>query len=437
MNRYKIIMTLIFLLVCFNALIAEEPLILNEEDAVKLGLEQNITLKRSLLTLDSSQETVENNWNQFLPDFSLTAGLSRSEVFLSDSSDDDPWSASFSGDISYSIGFDTLLNLDKNELLLKNQQLLYEITEQELEMNIRKKFKYLLASKQNLTLQEKNIDLAEKRYEQAIINYNNGLISELSLLTIQNSVETLRPTFQDADTSYKQLLMSFQSLLGLDLSQELQLEGNLDVQNYDFEPQVLIDAFLSKRLDISSSKVQIDLGEKTLEITKKENLTPELSLSASWDNSLDTIFDDIEWSDSTTLSAYISVPLNGFIKGSEESLDIADAKRSIEDLELDLQNTRYAAEEEIRSILMELDGSWANIRTTNLSVNLAQKTYEMTEAAFQKGSAELLDVEDAQNKLLSAEQDLLISKYNYLAGILDLQVALNSDINEIIKLTNK
>jgi len=66
-----------------------------------------------------------------------------------------------------------------------------------------------------------------------------------------------------------------------------------------------------------------------------------------------------------------------------------------------------------------------------LSVDLALKTYEMMENAFSQGRREILDVEGAQNKLLSANQDLLFSKYYYLSGLIDLENALNSSLEDI------
>ena len=128
----------------------------------------------------------------------------------------------------------------------------------------------------------------------------------------------------------------------------------------------------------------------------------------------------------------VSLPLNGFIPGSSENLDIRDAERSIEQARLSLKDAIEGAEQDIRSLLMELDGYRENMEITGLSVELAGKTYEMTEEAYRLGTREILDVEDAQNKLLAANQDLLSSRYNYLSGLLDLEYALNASLDEIL-----
>jgi outer membrane protein TolC len=48
------------------------------------------------------------------------------------------------------------------------------------------------------------------------------------------------------------------------------------------------------------------------------------------------------------------------------------------------------------------------------------------------GTRELLDVESAQNDYLAATQQLLVAKYEYIAGLLDLEYALNVPRDEFL-----
>lgn len=430
----KFFILFIFVFGVFN-LYASETTVLTEDGAVDLALKQNLSLKNSHLDLESAIEQEKNKWNNYIPGVNLSSGLSKKEKFLSDDGNSSPWALSISSGLSFSLGAYTPLNAKRTEISLRNQELSYISDEKALEVSIRKQFKYLQASKENLTLQEKNIDLAKKRYEQAKINYSNGLISELDLLTSQNSYESLKPEYQDADTTYKQLEMSFMNSLGINFSNKLELVGNLDVEHYDFNSDLLVLSFLANRLDVNANLLKVELEENQLAITIASSKTPSLSLSATWSNSVSDVFEDSAWADGITMSATVNIPIDAYILGSSENLDIKDAQRSVEQSRLSLESTISDAEEDIRSIIMELEGAWANIETTELSVKLAQKTYEMTEKAFQKGTSELLDLEDAQNKLLEANQNLLLSKYTYLSGMLDLEYALNTEIENIKKVS--
>jgi len=435
--RTKRIITVLALLLAGTAgvLSASEPIVLTEESAVRKALEQNLSLRSTRIDLDTAESRDRNRWNSLLPDFSATAGVSRTDNWLSDetpATTGDPWGFSASLGASLPLSYTTALSMNSATLGYESQALQYETEEKMLTLNVKKQFYYLLAYRENLVLQEKNIELAEKRYEQSLVNYRNGLASELSLLQAQNSLESLKPALTDTRTTYNTLLMAFKNMLGIDLDQPIELEGELSVDYYDLDASVLVDTYLAGRMDIQSYQKNIDIQENRLAMTKSTGLTPSLNLSAQWNNSLAALSSDPAWGDTAVLSVSMSIPVNGFIPGSSKNLDINEAEQSVEKAKLSLQDGMDSAEEEIRKLLMQLEGARENIETTELSVELALKTYEMTESAYNQGTSELLDVEDAQNKLLSGNLDLLMGRYSYLSGLLDLEYALNTAMSDIV-----
>lgn len=426
--------TCIFLILTGSILLsAESPLVLTEEMAVAMALAQNPNLQSGRLDLESSKATKSNSWNAFLPDFSIGGGISRTEEVFTENSylDGDSWEVNAAFNASITLNSAAILGIKTNKLNYDSQSLNYKTAEDQLMMNVRKQFYYLLAYKENLEMVKKNLDLAEKRYKQTRTNFENGLTSELSVLESRNSYESLRPSYTNTKTSYEIQLMSFKNLLGLDLEQEMNVEGSLEVSVLDLEVSSLIDTYLASRLDVQSSVKSLELQENILDLTRVGTLSPSLILSSYWTSKAPDL-SDINWNDAVTVSLSLSLPLNGFIPGSGENLDIKNAIRDVEKARLSLRNTLDSAEQDIRTLVLELDGYRENMEITALSVELAQKTFEGTESAFNLGTREILDVEDAQNKLLSANQDLLESRYSYLSGLLSLEYALNTTIDEII-----
>lgn len=445
MTVNKTILFLLVLLIGTAGLFAAEPLVLTEEAAVALALEQNFGLQSSRLDLEGSQEAEKNSWNVFLPDMTASTGVSRSEELLSDplpSTTGDNWSVFGKLSASLDLNYAAVQGIESNKLALESQELLYETGEDTLVVNVKKQFNYLVAYKENLELERKNLELAEKRYDQTRVNYENGLASELDVLEARNSYESMRPSYTDTKTSYETQVMSFKTLLGLDLEQDVLIQGVLDVRDrtsdisLDSEAEDLIDAFMMNRLDIQTAMKSVEVQELTESVTSIGNRTPTLSLSGDWTNNAADI-SDTDWYDTATVSLTLALPLNAFIPGSSQTLAIRDSRRETEKAKLDLEETILNAEEDIRTILMELDGYRENMEITELSVELAEKTYEMTDYAYRQGTREILDVEDAQNKLLEAQQDLVSSRYNYLSGLLDLELALNTDRDSILSVVNK
>lgn len=428
MINIKTILPLALLLTGAAGLLTGEALALSEEEALNLALERNVSLRAGRLDREEARETAAASWNNFLPGLNAQAGISRTEQ-LSDpaapgASDD--WSVNGSLSAEKSLSASTFLAVGTDRLALELQELQYAAEKSRLTGQVKKRYSYLLAHRENLELQRKNLELARKRYDQTEKNYENGLASELSVLEARNSYESLRPAYTGARTSYETQLMAFKALLGLNLEQEIRLTGSLNVEVLDFDGAALMDALMMNRFDIRIARKNREIRENAETLAEAAQRSPALSLKGDWNRSAGDLTDP-DWQDSLTLSLTLRMPLEGFIPGSSADLTIRSARRQSEKTELTLEETILAAEEEVRTVLMTLEGARETMEITAFSVELAERTYGMTEEAFRQGTKEILDVEGAQNKLLTARQDLIMSRYDYLAGLLDLETALNAD----------
>jgi outer membrane protein TolC len=68
-----------------------------------------------------------------------------------------------------------------------------------------------------------------------------------------------------------------------------------------------------------------------------------------------------------------------------------------------------------------------------LSLNAAQRSYQLTEQGFNNGIVELLTLQDARNNMANARQRLLQTELSYFNMILDLSSALNIDWKNLIQ----
>ncbi len=435
----KIKLLIIFQLFMVATLIAEKmtTVTIFEEVAVKMALENNLSLQSAMIDLKSSRLNASSNWNVILPEFNLNSGFSRTDSLVHDSVDSSSWAGSISFSADLKLNAASALHGKRSAISYEAQLLNYEANRSMLILNVRKQFHYILAYKEYLVLQERNLDLAQRRYLQAETNHKNGRAPELTVLEAQYSYESLKPVLQEAKTIYESQLMVFKKLLGIDLEKEIIIEGNSGY-NHDVMAD---DAFIEKcedrinmllmnRHDVQSALKEVAWCENQEAIIRAGSISPVFSLSADWTNTAPDIIDP-DWGDYLTVSAYLTIPLNGFIPGSSTVLAVKHASNSSEKARINLHEVILEAEQEIRIMLMELNGHKRNIEKNKLNVELAKKTYEMTESAYLQGVKEVLDVKGAQNNLFSAEQNLILSRYNYLSGILDLGFALNIDV-EII-----
>lgn len=402
---------------------------LSESDAVNLALNQNYELKSSFIDLQKTEDQNNNSWNVMLPDFSIEGSVTNSNAIFGSSNGD---YLKITGSLSSSV---TLNKYDKyymeyDKLNYESELLNYEDDQKSLEVEVQKAFYYLLANKQSLDIQKMNLDLALKRWEQMQSKYDNGLASELEVLETQSTYENLKPSYTTAYNSYQTQLMNFKSFLGIDLDQDIELNGDLDVEILDLDADALISTFLNNRIDIQNAQKAIDLKTSLYDIEKASDMTPSLALSFDYSYYNSDLLDS-DWSDSASVSATISIPLNGFIEGSEEDIAISNAQRSIEQSQLSYESAVEDAQMEIKTLVMEIEGYKENIDICEIAMDISQKTYDATEEAYNLGATELLNLTEAQTTLFSAKQDLLTSQYNYLSAVFDLEKALNASVDEI------
>jgi multidrug efflux system outer membrane protein len=336
--------------------------------------------------------------------------------------------------------------LNMTRLDYQAQQISYEQDQRDLIVSVEKEFYYLLTSESDLEIEKSNMDLTQRLYEQELINYNNGFASELDVLQAQVNAAIVVPTYTQAVADHKERMRDFLNVLGIDPLEEVQISGELDVTVQDFDAQSLIEKYLFNRSDIRSQELSIESLKNSRKLNGNSSLSPTLGLSASWSTELDDPFSSDSWKESLTedsdfsddfaLGIDLSFPLDGFIRGSEDNLTLRSLDDQIESAEITLKNVITTAKLEIINLTEQLKTSEANLKLASLNIELAQKSYTASQDSYAKGTVERLDVEDAQQSLLEANQSFLTHQYNYMVSLIDLRDALNLDSIEDLKEIN-
>jgi outer membrane protein len=89
--------------------------------------------------------------------------------------------------------------------------------------------------------------------------------------------------------------------------------------------------------------------------------------------------------------------------------------------ERELALTRRAIEREVRSQVIELHRSLAEITSQADKVERSREKLEVALARYRQGISDNLDVTDAQQDLLDAETDLLRAIFDYTNGLVRLE----------------
>ena len=272
------------------------------------------------------------------------------------------------------------------------------------------------------------------------MNFANGYASEMDVLQSQLAMENIKPNISRAVLSHEQNLMTFRDLLGMDNDDSIDLKGELIIPILELNADELIDDYISGRLDIQTYLNILDIQKNLLDMNKRVSSLPMLSLTTAYSNSYIDITDSSAssvvsrgWGDNPSLSLTLSWNPEFLFKGSSTWVGIKKQEKEVENARLSLKESMKTAAREIKSAVLELTTLANDLEVAELNVQLAYRTYEMTDESFKKGTAEILVLENARQDLESARQNQLNSLYQYRIGLISLSSALDTDVKTLIK----
>jgi len=403
---------------------------LNLDDAVSRALEYNLSLKKSEIDLASSGYSEKHIWSEIFPSISASASAGYTDKLFSEIT---PQRNGF----NYSVGFGISLGLNagipytmKNiKLAHQNNLLKYDDARNQLSIQVTKLFYSLTAEQNNILLLEEVFNLAQRQYTKSEASFKNGLVGELSLTQSSLALENARYNLSAAKITHINNMSDFLATLGMPADEEIILLGEVKIIKIDADAEQLIKEYLPKRPDIIKAEQEIERLTLAQRQTLFQSKAPSLSLSVDWNSSN---FDP--FSDTISATARVSLPIDTWIPGTAKAQNILKANDAIEKAKLDLASTENSAKTQIRSLSALLHNSWDSVLIARLSLEAAQRSYQLTEQGFNNGVVELLTLQDARNNMANARQRLLQTELSYFNMILDLSSAINIDWKNIIQI---
>jgi outer membrane protein TolC len=406
-------------------------LALSLDDALEQGVKNNLNLKKSLIDLSAAEYSANRLWSEVFPSISGSLGAEyRSALFSGDGFEMNKERGNFNAGLGITLGLNAGIPYAMKNIKLAYQTRLlnYEDARNQLEIQITKNFYSLIADRDNLASLEYTLQLAQRQYERDSVAFRNGLIGELTLMQSQLGLENTRYNLSAARSAYANRMGDFFSLLGMTLDTETALEGKIAITKVETDPEQLIREYLPQRPDIVSRRQEIERLENAEKQTAFSARAPSLSFSAQWRAS-----DFDPFTDNLSGSATLTIPIDPWIPGTSRNQSVRTSKAAVDKARLDLQSAENAAAAQIRSLAENLRNSWDGIEIVRLSLNVAERGYELTEQGFRNGTVESLRLEDARNNLINARQRLLQAELSYLTMVLDISAALNINWKELMK----
>jgi len=287
----------------------------------------------------------------------------------------------------------------------------------------------VIAAKKNLNVDTDALARAEHSVEQTKIFIQAGSKAGVELVTVEADVASAKTRIEMDKNAVLQARYALLTAIGLD--------PNTVVEFDSIEVQALI-----KKYSVPS-----------LEVTKRDALrndiqyqTDQLTIQGSKKRSLATAEDQTRWQLNLTANAATgegtgggddNAGINSLINGVNQTnsiglelkipIDDRSAKNAVNIAKVALREAEIALQQEKWTKETNAITAWNNIDSAKRTVyfaeeaeKLQQKTWNISFQKYEHGLIDSLQLQSAQQQLISSQQALNISQINYLKALVNL-----------------
>jgi outer membrane protein TolC len=412
---------------------------LSPDEAVELAIKNNLGLESARISADTKKRASDLRWNALVPTVEIGGTLGRlneapqgTSIMGTTIGGGPQWRLSGSLSATLNLNIATFESMKKTRLDYEAGLISIEKSRLQLERDVRKAYFNILFLQEQIKLLNDSLANAQRRVNMAQANYQAGLIPEVSLLQARVAVENLRPTINEAENGHRMTMASFATYLGLPYNVQVELGAvPEDVEFISLDTAELIAKAVTHKPELAELKKNLQGLQSTRKSTFFNLYTPTLSLGYTMDPAFsgdpweDDVFDSSLWNQSSGMFRItLGWRLNGLFPFTQEHQALKSLDDGIRTANLGLAQAVQGTEVEVYNIVLQLEKTRTQAEAQRLTVDLAERTYLLSEQAYRAGIKEFLDVQNDELALRQARLNLLQQNYAYLTGLLDLEYAI-------------
>ncbi len=279
---------------------------------------------------------------------------------------------------------------------------------------------YLLA-KEFVSVSEEAVRVAEENLQNVKNMYEVGMASKMDLLRSEVRVTNMKPVLIEAKNNLRVAELNLKTLLGLELSQPVEIKGELEYERFEPNLEECVNNALISRPEVKQLDFQKRMAEEALKIARAGYL-PTLAVTGAYNFWADKLsFRKNTWSSFYVINLALTVPLfNGF----QTSAQIGQAKAMIREVELSQKALRDAVELEVRQAVLKLEEAKETLLSQEKNIEQAKESLRITQLNFAEGMATTLDVISAEAASSQAQVNYSQALFNYVIAKADLDRAM-------------
>lgn len=433
MNRLKLcILSAAAVFAGLTNAMAQQPVQMTLDQALEVALSESNTIKIADMTIEKSGYAKKGSYASLYPNISASGSYQRTlkkQVMVME----------FGGTTQeIPVGQDNNINAGVTASMpLVNAQLWQSLKLSALDVEmaveqarsskvslisqVKQAFYGVLMAQESLDLMQQVYDNAEKNYDRTLQRYNVGKASEQEMLRAKVNLMNAEPNVSSSENLVSLSKWQLKALMGINLETEIDVIGNLD----EYVSELLLMETPTDLKDNSTLQqfgIQLKQLDATLKMQKFQYI-PTLAASIGY-NYMAMGNDKLSWHPNSTASLSLNIPI---FDGLAKHYNIRQTQKTIDLLNLQKEDTERNLRIAMKNYTDQMELCLKNFDAAKNTVDLASKSYQITEKMYETGKVTLVELNDAQLALTQSQLTIYQAIYDYMVAKASLEELLGKD----------
>ncbi len=280
---------------------------------------------------------------------------------------------------------------------------------------VKQAFYAVLLAKEAYDVYKEVYDNAQKNFEDIEKKYNVGKASEFEYLRAKVNVNNSEPEVYSAENAVVLAIWQLKAIMGIDLATELDVEGKLADYTEELVASALVvndTVSFENNTSLLQLRLQDEMLSRTIKMTKFQYI-PTLSASFAYNYvAMGNTF-DMNWNPYSVVALSLNIPIfDGFSKRN----NIRQYQKTQDILRLNIEDTERNLNIALENYRDKMNTSVKRYTAAEATLEMAQKSYNISEKMYELGKATLVELNDAQLALTQAQLTMSQAIYQYMTN---------------------
>ena len=403
---------------------AQEKISLDE--AIQIALSESNTIKIADMTIEKTGYAKKGAYSALYPNISASGNYQRTlkkQVMVMEMGGQ-AMSIEVGTDNNVTAGISAAMPLVNAQLWqsLKLSELDLELAIEQARSSkismvsqVKQAFYAVLLAKEAYDVYKEVYDNAQRNFEDVEKKYKVGKASEFEFLRAKVNVNNSEPEVFSAENAVILAIWQLKAIMGIDLTTELDVEGKLA----DYTEELVASALVvndtvnfENNTSLLQLRLQDEMLSRTIKMTKFQYI-PTLSASFAYNYvAMGNTF-DMNWNPYSVVALSLNIPIfDGFSKRN----NIRQYQKTQDILRLNIEDTERNLNIALENYRDKMNTSVKRYTAAEATLEMAQKSYNISEKMYELGKATLVELNDAQLALTQAQLTMSQAIYQYMTN---------------------